>query len=287
MHYCAANDAASKLITVVATSVTIAVLLVTASGPFVHAENGSTSVNATICDNESTATITVPDGDSTVNKPDVVVSGTIVQAYQAEVYVDGQFDRVVSTAKGGGSYKTQVSLTPGTHTLKVVAIHVCGVKNGEASAVVSFEPPPTPAGSSGSSTPTQVGGVVVSPPLSSNDLGVNRDAEQLSLVSRFGAVALSQINTVERWLNLKIVDTATPDEDVSKSSLGGIRAIFLALAVVIAIFGEWSMVSSYIATIIAKHWPGSTKKSRVRSIVRQGWFFRLFGVVFFFLLLLV
>jgi hypothetical protein len=122
---------------------------------FVPSAAAQTGVHATICVPSSSITITQPINDSTVTTTELVVSGTVDQANQIEVYVDDEFDNTIPLTIGQTQYSSTIQLPVGTHTLRVEAINSCGGQNGQATSVVTYAAPPTQA-SVGSETPTGV-----------------------------------------------------------------------------------------------------------------------------------
>jgi hypothetical protein len=121
---------------------------------------GATSnLQAIICrQTPATLTITRPQSDSVVNDHAITLSGSVWQASQLEIYVDDAFSGVESLSSNTTSYTTTVQLSPGTHTIKVVAIDICQVGNGTASIVLTYQPISTP--STGGQVATKVAGAV-------------------------------------------------------------------------------------------------------------------------------
>ncbi len=124
-----------------------------------------TGVNAVICGQDAPGAsidITQPNDDSIVNQPASTFRGTVANATQIEVEIDGQYDSTVTIAYNQATFAIDLSLTEGTHTVKLTANDVCQVKNASDSIVITYQPVDEP--SDGGSTPTDVdGGTVVDP----------------------------------------------------------------------------------------------------------------------------
>ncbi len=123
--------------------------------------SGSGSViSAQVCDNAgSTITIAKPKNDSIVNQSSVRMQGNVTHATQITVMIDGQYNQTIPLGTNQSTYSFDVSLTAGTHTIKVEANDVCAASNGTAQVVITFESKAN--GSAGNEIPTSAGGVVV------------------------------------------------------------------------------------------------------------------------------
>lgn len=100
-----------------------------------------TSVTATVCgaDAQSAVTIASPPSDSTVSTTNVSITGTIVHSSQADVFVDGVYDQTIALQPNQTGFELVVRTVPGTHTIRIESIGVCGGK-AAAEAVVSVVP---------------------------------------------------------------------------------------------------------------------------------------------------
>lgn len=104
------------------------------------------TLQAIICgDTPATLTITRPESDSVLNESEIVLTGSVSQSSQLEVYVDDAFNGVESLPATATDYETKVQLAPGTHTIRLVAVDNCQVGNGTASVVVTYQPISTPS----------------------------------------------------------------------------------------------------------------------------------------------
>lgn len=132
-----------------------------------------TTVNLAICGSGAGATLTIdlPINDSVVDQSPVQVSGTVSNATQIEVKVDGQYNATIPLTPGQTNYATSVQLQSGTHTISLIAFDVCHVQDANASVIVTYQPQSNPGG--GGSTPTEVdnggGAVVQTTPITAED----------------------------------------------------------------------------------------------------------------------
>jgi|GEM_PF-4798554 len=114
-----------------------------------------TTITTVVCGplTGSMVSITSPASDSTVNQASFLVSGMVSGATQIEVRIDDVYNSTIPVSVGQTQYLVTVTLTTGTHTIKVIANDICAVKNDEASLVVTYQPSvvPTP----GSEVPTE------------------------------------------------------------------------------------------------------------------------------------
>jgi len=116
-----------------------------------------TTIGAAVCGSGAGASLSVdaPPSDSVVDQPTVKIIGTVADATQIDISIDGQYDSTVPLSVGQTSYQADVQLTAGTHTISLVANDACQMQDAEASIVVTYQPKTTPG--SGSETPTDVG----------------------------------------------------------------------------------------------------------------------------------
>jgi hypothetical protein len=149
MHYNAATI--TKLLYLVGAGLAV---IATAS-PVSAAPN----LQAIVCrDTPASLTITRPQSDSVINESRVTLSGDVTQSSQLEIYVDDAFNSVESLPSGTTNYTTTIQLSPGTHTVKIVAIDSCQVANAASSIVLTYQPISTP--SVGGQVSTSVAGAV-------------------------------------------------------------------------------------------------------------------------------
>ncbi len=205
---------------------------IVASGIMAAPVQAQTMVSTTICRNSSTVTISSPQSDSVVTSPFVTLSGTVAQAGQIEVYIDGVFDSVVPLSVAQTTFQTSVQLSTGTHTIKLVAIDSCESTNGETTMVLTYTPLTT-GGSSGTTTPTEVdGGVMI-------DSSGAPAVEQQSAFTLLPAPFQEAIDGLFAWLNIAPADVS--DAGLSRFSVW--RAVTMTAGVYLAVIGaaQWAV----------------------------------------------
>jgi hypothetical protein len=234
------------------------------AGPVAKAVD--TSVYAIICGSGSTITMTQPVSDSTTSQSVVPLAGTVDQANQIEVYVDDVFDSVIPLTVGQTNFNSQVTVSPGTHTIKLVAIDACqSATNGEASAVITYTPPPVDSGP-GDQVDTVIpgeNGVIIG----ENPVG---QKEELPLLSFVPAEVTKAFSDIGSWLNIVTTYQGPADDKLT---------ILRATTIVT---GSWLLAFGIATTVI--QWIGNsipafakipkTKRTRIIS-----WVIRIIGLL--------
>ena len=241
-------------------------LFVMVTGMKVSAQ--STSVNAIICTAGSSVAINEPASDSIVTEPLIVLKGSVNQASQIVIEIDGEYSGVEPLAAGQNQYEITVQLPRGTHTIKLTAVDTCGGTNAAASSVITYTPPPS-SPSDGGTTPTGVNdgtqpqdGVTIS--------GESIEPVRSSSGSILPAPVTETFNDVLKWLNIAPIDHSDPTE--SRMSLLG--AITIAVGTYMATIGIATTVITQVASL---SWFDRYKKSNRYSIASRG--FRILGVL--------
>lgn len=226
----------------------------------------STSVNAVICAGSSSITIAEPVSDSVITEPMVVFKGTVSQASQIVIEVDGQYAGVEPLNIGQLSYEVTTQLPRGTHTITLTAVDSCGGTNTSASSIVTFTPPPSTP-SDGGATPTGVNdgtqpqdGVTIS--------GETADPIQPPSSGILPGPVAEAFNGVLEWLNIAPLDHSADTE--SRMSLFG--AVTIALGTYIATVGVATTLITHVASM---SWFDRYKKKDRYKIAGRG--FRIFG----------
>lgn len=137
---------------------------------------GNTTISTYVCSNNGGSTVTVqsPGSELTVANPQLNISASVTGTNFVEVRVDGAYDKTVPIGALQTSFDTVVSLSEGTHEIKLIANDICGVNDGEASIIVTYNRQANP--SVGSQIPTNTGSGAN---LYQNDAGVTVDSLQL------------------------------------------------------------------------------------------------------------
>lgn len=124
------------------------------------ATRAQSTLQVLVCNSDETSSIRIlePLSDSLGNKPTIEITGEVFRANQIEVYVNDTYSGVVPLSYGATDFRTSVNVNPGTQTIQLVAVDICQVGNSAASVVLTYQPDVAP--STGSSTETNVDGVI-------------------------------------------------------------------------------------------------------------------------------
>lgn len=216
------------------------------------------TINTQLCQ-DSQLTISQPPHDGTVNNPVVHFSGTVAYSSQIEVYVDSNYSTQIPLSSGATTYASDITIGKGTHTIKLVAINHCsGSSNAESALVVTY----VPAKVSGpTSTNVSENGSKVD---SSNSIQTQTQAP----LSGFD----NALKSVASWLNFKV-----DNQQESQSRLSVVRAITLAVGLIVSVFGMALIVVDWFSRVTAGFLlPGLVGDSRI-LVFRI--FFRVIGII--------
>lgn len=106
----------------------------------------NTKVDVLICNPNTTAQLTIdtPPSDSTTSRPTVPIEGSALYTSQIEIYVDGGYSKTIALATGTTTFNTSIRLSPGTHTITLTAIDICGGVHDTKHIVITYQSPPGP-----------------------------------------------------------------------------------------------------------------------------------------------
>lgn len=227
--------------------------------------DGSSSIEAMLCETSSSVSLTSPMSDSVVTAPAVPLAGGVSQANQLEVYIDNVLDHIIPSTPSQTSFSGGIQLTPGTHTVKVVAIDACAGTNGSAQAVVTYQPTEEPAPTDqGGETSTTPGGVYIGeslPESTSPGSGTKEEA----------VLPLGMMAPLLEWLNIKTVDVGETE------GLSVWRAVMIGAGMYLLTIGVATVVVQSVATLPAMQ----AALPSTSPILRNKWVsrgFRLLGI---------
>lgn len=129
----------------------------------VAAQDTGSRVEVMVCPDPSGSSIAVaqPASDSIVSEPKVMVSGSVVYISQIDFFIDNVYNNTLALGSADKSFTSQVTLSPGTHTLRIVATDSCSQTTHTENIVVTYEPTILP--SAGRDVETTVGGQLTTP----------------------------------------------------------------------------------------------------------------------------
>jgi hypothetical protein len=153
MAYCATNVVKAAKVFLVGLCVSLSALTP------IHYVAAQSNVQVVVCRDTQPAALSVtsPKSDSVVGTPTLIVSGAVSQSHQLEVYVDGAFNSIESLPPDVSIYTTSIQLSPGTHTVKLVAVDACQIDNAAVELIVTYQPVSVP--SNGNQVPTVIQGM--------------------------------------------------------------------------------------------------------------------------------
>lgn len=179
----------------------------------VFAVAGTTQISAEICRAPlgSTIQITSPKSDSTVDTATIAMKGTVSDATQITVTIDGNYSETIPLGASDTSFNFNLNLTKGTHTIKLVANDVCQIQNSSDSVIVTF----SGASGNGVDTPTSAGGVLVGVSEVTPPAGGDDPYKQIKQSPVIGPV----LDSMERLYSFSGLDTTIEQGGVVASAV--------------------------------------------------------------------
>lgn len=228
----------------------------------------NSEVGVTVCSGSSPPAevqITEPNDDSVVSQSTIDLRGSVANASQIEIQVDGQYSSTLAVGAAQTTFETQVSLAVGTHTILVIANPICQGPNAQDSIVITYEPETQP--SDGGSTPTDVGGGVVVGDGSEDDQNIETaGVRQIPIIG-------AAVGLVTDFSAFSGLDATIP----ANNTVVGVFRVALTIAALTLI-----VAASTVAPLFLQAFPGiselfNTNSSRRRAYV--GWILRVGGVL--------
>lgn len=126
--------------------------------PMAHAQEVKGAINVMICPrgDQSGIALVKPLSDTVVDQPTVKIEGAVQSISLIDFYADDAYNNTIAVGAGEESFASEVFLTPGTHTIKLVAFDSCAQETHETSFVITYHPQIVP--SAGNETSTTVNG---------------------------------------------------------------------------------------------------------------------------------
>lgn len=103
---------------------------------------GMDNIEVMVCPaaNQSSFSISQPQSDSIVNEPRLPVEGSVEYISQIDFFIDDTYNNTIALGYSETQFSSEISLSPGTHTIKFVATDSCSQTIHEDSVVVTYEP---------------------------------------------------------------------------------------------------------------------------------------------------
>lgn len=264
----------SRLVNALVAGVSSMILGLLMAGQAAAYTSGAGSIiGATICVNSSAIVLIQPVSDSVVASPSVTLQGTVQQASQIEVRVDGVFDSTIPISIGQTAFSGSVELSQGTHTIMLTAVNSCSGISADTSVVVTYTPatsPQTP--SNGSEVPTDAGGVVTQ--------GVTQGIENSATTYNptvFDDLA-QPLQTIAEWLNVGIGDNAS-QPGIATMHIGQATVIAAGMALAVVGVSPAIVAQAVSLPVISGLLPFTLTPQRILFISRGG---RIIGLLLIF-----
>ena len=239
--FCAAKNAVKQLGAAIPTkrlSLVVAALGLLLWAAPVHAVGGDTSVNVYIHD-KLPAVLTIGSAAAnpatTVNE--VMLTGVVHNVSQIMVYINNVYVKTVALDLGASQYNVGVPVTPGEHTIKLVALDPFTASQLEQTVTFTYTPPDpgtpvapvpaTPATSTpviGASTPVTGPGIVIQ--------AFNGAKQQINAGSSAGPMKDLTDFVFYLLVDLGVISTKSMEQTratVARMSLISIGAVLLLL----------------------------------------------------------
>ena len=231
-------------------------------------------IGAVVCGPDTvyaTTAITEPLDDSVVNQASVTVRGTVQNAAQIQMSLDGQYSTTIAIAANATTFQTNLTVPEGTHTIGIEAYGICGGQTATDSTVITFQPVSSP--SSGVITPTSVEGVVTldGERVDSNTFDDANDIQQLQNIPVFGPIIGS---VIDLYALTGLKETVASGES---SVITGAARVGLTVAAVSSV-----VLAGSLAPVAVHAVPGISEvfhASSHRSMIYLEWIIRGFGVL--------
>jgi hypothetical protein len=183
----------------------------------VAAQSPSDNIEVVICPaiSQSGVIVIEPKSDSIVNEPKVAVNGTVEHISQIDFFIDDVYNNTVALGYSEMAFESLVTLSAGTHTIKLIATDSCSQTPHNYNLVVTYQPKTQP--SVGSEVETEVGNVVINSAEQTPAQSENATAE--SIIDRFVTPPFVAIARTLDIVKSVEADSATRLKDAARSVL--------------------------------------------------------------------
>lgn len=210
--------------------------------------------------------ITQPLSDSVVGQSPVTFRGTVANASQIEIDINGSYSETFALAANATSFQTDISLPVGTSTVKMTANAICGGQDESDSVVVTFQPATEPT--NGGTTPTVVDGAVTldGTPVVTEEIEKDDIAEIIESLPIVGPVA-SAVSDFASMIGLEATVASNNTPVVAGTARVALTVVALSSIV----------MAGSAAPLAAQAVPGLSELFNVqshRSMLYLGWVIR-------------
>lgn len=126
----------------------------------VSAQDVGSRIEVMICAgaDQSRFAVTAPQSDSIVSEPKITINGEVEYISQIDFFIDDVYNNTIALGYSETTFNSEITLSPGTHTIKFVATDSCSNVTHNDSLVITYQPKTQP--SVGSNVETVVDGRV-------------------------------------------------------------------------------------------------------------------------------
>ena len=218
----------------IATRALLVACALTAGGPglMVAAQTDGDNVQVMVCPqpSESSFTVSTPQSDSIIDEPKVTLAGTAEYISQIDFFIDGTYNHTQALGYTMRDFTSSLTVSPGTHTLRLVASDSCSQTVHEQAIVITYEPKAFP--SVGTAVNTTVGGRLIKPELPE----LPEPVPEPTLFQNFSLPPLARIADL-----LDLTDPPSDGEPISPLPSAGRAALFVTGAAI-------ALTGTYVAT---------------------------------------
>ena len=232
-----------------------------------------TEIGVSVCGQvapSSAIDITQPNNDSVVDQAVTTFRGTVSNAVQIEIEVDGGYSGTIAIGANQGSFNTDITLDKGTHTIQMTATNVCGGADASDSVVITYQP--TAAPSTGITTPTEVANESTAEPVDTSE-SAGSVFDQIAQVPVIGPV-VSMVGDLARTIGLETTITGN-----NTPVIAGVTRVVVTVAALTSV-----VMATSLAPLVVQSVPGVSKfftASSSRSMLYLGWVIRGAGILLF------
>lgn len=190
------------------------------AGGSAHAEGADSRVEVMVCPTADQVhlSITQPTSDSVVSESKLAISGMTNFVSQVDIYVDTAYNNTIALSYADTSFTSDVSLRPGTNTVKIVATGTCGVTTAEESVIITYQP--KVQASVGGDVPTIVDDQVSPPAVVSESI-----PEKSPILQNIDRWVVAPLINIGKSLDIITLPSATNEAKLQNTS----RSVFFVL----------------------------------------------------------
>lgn len=181
---------------------------------------------------QSSVMIIEPQTDSTVAEPKVAIKGQVEYISQVDFFINDIYSHTVALGYADTSFESLVTLSPGTHTIKVTATGSCSQATRDDSAVITYQPKTQP--SVGQEVDTTVEGVTA---VSEEATSSPQPSPVERVIEEWVTAPILKIAKNLDIINPNTIGVAPRTDDVARGIAFGVGAMMLFTVII----GQFAM----------------------------------------------